>query len=429
MATSEPEPRKGASGSSVPPAPTWRLAATVAAFSAATQTAAWTLLYFLFGVLGVGYRFFDMSDIAGTYYPYAVGMSRGLVPFRDFFIEYPPLFVPLIWAAGDPAPESAFMVRFALLMMLFMLGAGVATSLAALESREPWRAWATAAVFSAAVLALGPIAVNRYDAAVAFVLALALLAMVRSNYEVAGVLLGLGFALKVTPAVLLPLVLMVAPTRRAVRALAGFTAAAAIPFGFVLALGGRSATALGQMLAYHLSRPLEIESVLATPLWVARLAGADTIRVALTAGSQVIESAGADLIAKLSAVALALALGATFALVWRRRAAVAAEPRFFALAALATMLGSLVGSKVLSPQYFVWILPAIALVAIDRRVLGGLLGVALVLTHLEFPANYWTFALSQEPGPIAIVIARNVVLVAAFGLSLWHLWKLPTDAT
>ena len=67
----------------------------------AMQSVVWILLYELFGVVRVGYSFFDLSDIIGTYYPYAVYLSRGMVAFRDFFIEYPPLFVPLLAACAS----------------------------------------------------------------------------------------------------------------------------------------------------------------------------------------------------------------------------------------------------------------------------------------------------------------------------------------
>ena len=394
----------------------------------AMQSVVWILLYELFGVVRVGYSFFDLSDIIGTYYPYAVYLSRGMVAFRDFFIEYPPLFVPLLAAAGNPNPQDAFVVRFAVVMVLFMIAAGVATSLAAMDSRSIWRPYIVASIFSALVLALGVISVNRYDAAVAFVLALALLFMVRSDWELAGIALGVGFALKITPAMLLPVVLLIAPIRRAVRAFLGFTVTAIVPFLWVIALGGSSAASLNQMLAYHLSRPLEIESVLATPLWISHLVGTSSFSVGQAAGSQVIQTASADTIAKASLYILAGALGATFWLVWRRRRAILAEPRFILMASLATMLASLVGSKVLSPQYFVWIIPAVALVAVDRKVLGAILGAALVLTQVLFPANYWAFADSQLPGPIMLVIVRNVLVVVAFGLSLWHLWSLPEHA-
>jgi hypothetical protein len=50
---------------------------------------------------------------------------------------------------------------------------------------------------------------------------------------------------------------------------------------------------------------------------------------------------------------------------------------------------------------------------------------ALLLTHIEFPANYWHFAEQQIPGAIWIVVLRNLIVLAAFVLSLWHLWEIP----
>jgi hypothetical protein len=196
----------------------------------------------------------------------------------------------------------------------------------------------------------------------------------------------------------------------------------------VLALGHDAGTNLERLFSYHLDRPLEVESVLATPFWLAKLMGLTTIQVGLVAGSQVIVSPTADAVAKLSGGLLPLSLGAVLALVWRRRAAVASDAALQALAVLASLLACFVSTKVLSPQYFIWMIPAAALVAVDRVLLGALLAAVLALTHAVFPANYWLFARSQAAVPIAVIIVRNFVVVAAFALSLKHLWVVPAAA-
>jgi hypothetical protein len=193
----------------------------------------------------------------------------------------------------------------------------------------------------------------------------------------------------------------------------------------LLSSGGDSSRFIGRLLGYHLNRPLEIESVPATALWIARLAGGVRLHLGNSSGSQVVLSVPAEVIARYSALVLVAALLAVLALVWRRRATIAADPAHVGLAALAILLAGVVCSKVLSPQYMVWLLPAIALVAFERRVLGGLLVASLLLTQIEFPANYWALAFHQAPGAIAVVVARNFLLVAAFALSVWHLWRLP----
>jgi hypothetical protein len=80
--------------------------------------------------------------------------------------------------------------------------------------------------------------------------------------------------------------------------------------------------------------------------------------------------------------------------------------------------------KVLSPQYFIWILPAWALVACRDRLVAALGGLTLLLTQVEFPALYWRF-IDLEPGPVLVVVARNLLLVALFATVLARLWRLP----
>jgi hypothetical protein len=399
--------------------------ATVATAAVAIQAAAWGLLYWLTGVLRLGYGFFDLSDIRSPYFDYATLMARGAVPFRDFPIEYPPLFPPLLAVAGYTPDMETFVARFAFEMVLFAIAAGAVTALAAQEGHGLRRPVAVAAAFAVGVLALGAITANRYDAAVALLIALALLFMVRGRWLAVGVTLGLGFALKITPVVLVPLIVLLAPRERIAPALAVFAGSAAAPFLAVLGLGGNAMLGLTMLGTYHLDRPLEIESVPAAFFWLQSLVGGERIRVALAAGSQVIDSASANTVAKVFAVFVALALAGVFALVWRRREAIRLAPRHMVLAVAATMVASLVGSKVLSPQYFVWLLPVVALVALDRPWLGGLLLAAMALTQVLFPANYLLFMNDQAPWIVGVVIVRNILLVAAFALSLIYLWRIP----
>ncbi len=83
--------------------------------------------------------------------------------------------------------------------------------------------------------------------------------------------------------------------------------------------------------------------------------------------------------------------------------------------------------KVLSPQYFVWTLPVVALVAARDRLLAALALATLLLTQIEFPALYWRF-LDMEPPSLSVVIARNLLLVAFFAATAWRLWSLPAGA-
>ena len=94
------------------------------------------------------------------------------------------------------------------------------------------------------------------------------------------------------------------------------------------------------------------------------------------------------------------------------------------LAVLALILALMTFGKVLSPQYFIWTLPAWVLVAARDRVIAVVGGLTLVFTQAEFPKLYWVF-LDWMTLPLLVVIVRNLLLVAFFALAAWRLWGLP----
>jgi hypothetical protein len=53
--------------------------------------------------------------------------------------------------------------------------------------------------------------------------------------------------------------------------------------------------------------------------------------------------------------------------------------------------------------------------------------VAIALTQVEFPDLYWRMV-DLEPGPVAVVVARNAVLVAAAVTAALAVWRLPESA-
>jgi len=112
-----------------------------------------------------------------------------------------------------------------------------------------------------------------------------------------------------------------------------------------------------------------------------------------------------------------------YLMIWRRRARLRAAPPDQAVAVLALVLALMTFGKVLSPQYFIWTLPAWALVAARDRVVAVLGGLTLLLTGIEFPKYYWNI-LDMQHGPLALLIARNLMLVATFGFAAWRLWGL-----
>ena len=287
------------------------------------------------------------------------------------------------------------------------------------------RAYVASVLFPVGVALIGTIVLNRYDVAVALLVAIFILCLCARWYTAAGFVIGMGFALKITPLALLPLVLLLAgPPRRWAWPLVAFGAAAVSPFlPYVL----KSWSSVWYVFQYHLERPLQIESVLGTPQLLGELLGADWASWAWSHGSHSLIAPGVGLAADMSGGLTLLAVAAVYLFVWLRRHRLRAAPADQALVVLALLLALMTFGKVLSPQYFIWILPAWALVAARDRWIAVLGGLTLALTQAEFPALYWNL-LDMEPAPLAIVVSRNTLLLATFVVTLWRVWRLPESA-
>jgi hypothetical protein len=341
---------------------------------------------------------------------------RGEVPYRDFFIEYPPgslpAFVPpALFSAG----QAGFIGLFSLEMALALAVTLLLTALGAHRLRGS-RAWIPPAVtFALAALILYPVAVTRYDAVVALSLGSAVFfASLGGRYlPVAYASLGFGAAAKFVPALaVLPLTL----TRRgAARGLAVFLAVAALFFVPFALLGGRGLT---QSIAYQSGRGLQVESFAASVMMFLRFADG----VVFDHGAFEVLGEGVGVAISFSPVFTLLLLAVTGFVMWRefRRdggLAVGSFPRHAAALILAFMLGS----RVLSPQYMIWLLPLVPLGA------GGLTGVVVCVlflaacsaTTLVFPVHYGDLLSFRYPGP-ELLLARNLLLVA-----LWVTMLVP----
>ena len=394
----------------------------VIAFAVWLTVLALIAIVWVFGVMHLWYGLHDISDTT-IYADYAARIARGFRPYIDFPVEYPPLAIPLFVLPGHSGNVVAYSDWFNVEMYLMCAGAA-ATTAAAAARLWPYgrKAYLVGATFAVCVLATGAIVGNRYDAAVALLLGIVLLLLAHERWIGAAMVLGLGFALKITPAILLPLVFVLAVQKRTILwAFVFFVITATLPFVPYAVHGLKG---IEYPFTYQIHRPLQVESVLAAPLLFGHVVHHVWVEIGTAYGSQFIAATGAGTLARLSGFIEGLALIVTYGLIWRRRATLRATPRLVPLAVLAVILAFMTFGKVLSPQYFIWILPAIALVLPERRALAALLVVALLLTQIEFPSNYWSF-IYLDSGAIMIVVLRDAVLFAAFVVSLVHLWRLP----
>jgi uncharacterized membrane protein len=332
--------------------------------------------------------FWDSGQIVdtGVYEEYGEAVSRGEVPYRDFDVEYPPAALPVFVLPALGGGE--FVGRFELVMLLCGLAVVAFAALAGARA-------GSLALIGISPLLLGSLVLSRYDLWPAALSVVAVAAAVRGRRALAGGVLGLAVAAKLYPLVLLPLFARHAG-QRAVAAFAAVVAACWLPF-VLLAPGG-----VADSLARQLGRPLQIES-LGSSLLLAL--GADA-RMQSSHGSQNLAGTLPDAVALVTSVVQLAALAAVWVLFARGPAT---RDRLL-VASAASVCAFVAFGKVLSPQFLIWLVPLVPLVG--GAVAPALLVAALVLTQLEFPRNYWDLALHFDGDVVAIVLARNLVLVA-----------------
>ena len=394
------------SESSSQPAETGGPAAAIA-LGLVLVTISWALLH-------VG--FWGRNPIIDTpvYQGYGAKMLDGEVPYRDFSVEYPPAALP-VFALPALADKEDYGSAFELVMWVCAAAAIVflATALSALGA-DAARLYAATAFAALAPLLLGSVILSRFDLWPVALTAGALTALVVGRDRVGLGVLGVATAAKLWPGVLLPLVLVWLYRKRgkdeALVGLGIFLAVIAVivlPF-LVLSPGG-----VAHSLTTQLGRPLQIESLGAGLLLVAHQLGLYAPHVVSTHGSQNLSGALPDALGVLLTILQAAALVA----VWIAFARGRADRERLLCAATAAVVAFVAFGKVLSPQFLIWLIPLVPLVAGGTGVTAcWLFAAALVTTQIWFPHRYWDVV---DLNAVAVlVLLRDLLLVALFAVLL-----------
>jgi uncharacterized membrane protein len=336
------------------------------------------------------------------------------MPYRDFYLEYPPAALPVfvVPAVGGDDGYAQRFKAFALLLGAAVV-AGVVATLAVVRAPAV-HVFAGATLVGVAPAALGPVFLINYDVWPAL-LALAALALTARQRPVAGAaILGVAAAAKFYALVLLPLLLLRTRTHRVVYAFGAALAAAFVPFA-AFAPG-----ALANNLLELARRPLQIESLGSSLLLAAHHLGLYEPTVNSDYNSQNLGGALATVVATSSSVALVA--GVAVVIVLFARSPRPAERLF--LAAAAAVVGLVAFGKILSPQFLIWLVPLVALV--PSVAAYTLLLAAMILTRIWFPTRYGELVALE--GVSWIVLARNIVLLALFGVLIRRLVRKPAPS-
>ena len=358
--------------------------------------------------------FYERHQIVDTplYERYGEAILDGEVPYRDFELGYPPGALPVFVL---PAFASAERYRD-VFEWLMILCAAAAIGFGGLSLRSAGsrvaRLFAATAFIALAPLALGSVVLSRYDFWPAALTAAALAALLGGRVLVAAFVLALAVAAKLYALAVLPLALIflgrVHGRRRALTALGVF----ALVLTFMLLPFALAGDGLADATrAQTVGRSLQIESLGAALLLSAHQLGAYRATVEHAPGGHVLVGRLPDLLTTLSSIAQVLAVIAVW---WLYRRGPPFHDRLLTAAA-AAVVGFIAFGRVFSPQYLVWLVALVPLIAgRTGLVASGLLLSALVLTQLWFPSRYVDLV---ALGDVTwLVLARNAVLVALFAL-------------
>jgi Glycosyltransferase family 87 len=327
--------------------------------------------------------------------------SMHLMPQEETW-QYPPgaAFLFLIPRLGP----LDYKLTFAILMLVVdLIGFLLVTRLAARERRDTG-VW----IWLLAMPILGSMPLLRFDL-VPTVIAIAALVAIHRRPAWFGALAGLGATVKVWPAFVL---FAEWDRRRLLRStIATALAVAAVFVAAWVAFGDQSG-----FLTNQNDRGLQIEAVAAAPWQLREAITGDPMPIALRFGTSEIDSPTAEAVSTLLGVAALLVLLAAAWWWWLRDRAIRRGREDLADEVLArdfvftVVLLSLVTSRVLSPQFMVWMVGLAAVVLCART------------TRLERPA--WLVlvamllsgALGVSPGK---AVVRDLVLLFATADASW----------
>ncbi|MEU4061311.1 glycosyltransferase family 87 protein [Streptomyces wedmorensis] len=338
--------------------------------------------------------------------------AGGTFPPGDVTWQYPPGAGLVIMSPGI-LPWLTYFQAFVALTLL--ADAVVTVALARADSaRLTHGAW----IWVCGLPLLLHLPLARYDVQTTALAVLALLALgARSTaaHRLGGALAGIGAMVKVWPA----LALIGTPRGRTTRE--AWTAAAVTALALLATLALFFSESLG-FLRQQGDRGIQIESLGGTALALARASGAWSGGVEFRYGA--FEYVG-PYVSSLGHLALLLTVAAFgWLLLWRVRAHRWTPATPFD-AAFAAVLLFTVTSRVISPQYMIWLIGLAAVCLTSRRTVmrpvALLLLPAAALSSLAYPVLYLN-VVAGTPTGITVMVLRNVLLLAAALLAARRLW-------
>ena len=348
------------------------------------------------------------------YYRCGSLLTQGLLPYRDFPLEYPPLanvafVLPLL-------PVAFRQVSYPTYVWLLLVANTALSAFGALLIARllPAHSKSRLGLYVGLVILCAPLIPWRYDLFPALLTLLGFYAVLRKRPGMAGMWLGFGIAAKLYPAVLLPVFVAfywVNRDRRSVvrllLACGGAVLAGVLPF---LGAGAK----MLYFVQYHQHRGIEFESLPAGIILLAQQFGLTDAQIFFNFGAFHLVSSWAAPLLRVLPFVFVLTFGLVLTCAFKRfradhQAHGQIPPGTLVRWVVAALLAFIVTNKVFSPQYVIWLLPFVPF--LPRRS-AALMAVIFALTIALFPFSLGPL-LDLHLWAVLLLNLRNLLAVAA----------------
>ena len=348
---------------------------------------------------------------------YGEAVASGAMPYRDVAIEYPSGALAAFVAPALVTDDlDAYARAFAWLMRL----CGVALIFAIAAAQHALGAGARQAAAGLSVVALAPlligrVALQRFDLMPAMLTAFAIALLLARRDRAAFAVLALGAGTKLFPLVVLPIFTAAVWQRAGRRAVLGCLLVFAMTCALLLAPFALTAPAgLADAFTQQVGRPLHRESSGGAILLALHQLVGMNLETVRSHGSQ---NFGGDAAGALAIVAVIAQAGVLIA-IWCAAACKRMTPQRAVRLSAAAVVAFAVLGKVLSPQFLLWSLALVPLVAGRRGMYASaLLGAALLATQAYFPRLYLSLE-DLAAAPSWLIVVRDGLLLALLAVLL-----------
>jgi uncharacterized membrane protein len=347
----------------------------------------------------------------GIYLNFASQVMDGLIPYRDFPLEYPPLalvffLIPRLFTSQWPLFSLLYQVE---ILIFAWLGLWFTFKIALRLGKAPWKLLTP---YTLGILVIGPIIGQQYDIFPAVMTLISLYYFWLGRHKTSWFWLAAGILTKLYPAVLIPVYLIIYWRNRQFRSMA--VGLLTLGIACLLLLSPFLITGpanLMSLIDYHSQRGIQVESSYAAILLMADQLGWTTVTLGFDHGSWNLNGPLADTFSRLSTWIQAAALLLCYWLIWSQ--VKRGKSQFTRLGAYSLLLVAvmLVTSKVFSPQYIIWLLPFVALLFTHWRLtMWALFALIGIFTYLIFPVYYYDL-LYRHSGVEILLFIRNLTIL------------------